>query len=280
KDLELIQPMNYRPPAEVYFHNKIMINSADINRTRYHIVLSDGVFEWTSVVVFFFKRAVRPAMVNTVCEIEDFQQPHLAPYPVHRKNWEYEQLLHGLEELGAIHSEAIVLSIGAGHEPPVYKLTNHCKQVHATDLYGVSGFAGEESNASMLVNPDQYSPFPYKRRRLVVQYMDALDLRYEDDTFDIVFSLSSIEHFGGIESAKKSLREMGRVCRPGGIVALTTELVINGALHLSEPNLELFTPETLREVLESCRDLSLVHDLPVTVSEETLRTCISLSEAF
>jgi hypothetical protein len=57
KDLKLIQPVNYRPPAQVYFDNKVKVHTTDVNRTRHHVVLTDGTFEWTSVLAFFVKKA-------------------------------------------------------------------------------------------------------------------------------------------------------------------------------------------------------------------------------
>jgi hypothetical protein len=59
RTLKLIKPIDYRPPAQVYFDNKINSHTADINRTRYHIVLTDGTFEWTSVLAFFVKSSAR-----------------------------------------------------------------------------------------------------------------------------------------------------------------------------------------------------------------------------
>ncbi len=75
--------------------------------------------------------------------------------------------------------------------------------------------------------------------------MDALDLRYEDATFDAVYSLSSIEHFGGMRGALDALAEKRRVLRLGGIAAMTTEVIVNGAPSLHEGNLFLFTPDEL-----------------------------------
>ena len=59
--------------------------------------------------------------------------------------------------------------------------------------------------------------------------MDALDLRYEDGSFDAVYSLSSIEHFGGLDGVRRALAEQHRVVKPGGIVAFTTEVIVNDA---------------------------------------------------
>ncbi len=97
----------------------------------------------------------------------------------------------------------------------------------------------------MLVDPDLYAPYPYRRNRLTVSYMDALDLRFEDETFDFVVSFGSIEHFGGIGAAGRSLAEAARVLKPGGVAAVTTEFAIDGGPHASLPDLELFTAETI-----------------------------------
>ena len=80
----------------------------------------------------------------------------------------------------------------------------------------------------MLTDPDLHWPFEWNPRRLVVQHMDALDLRYEDESFDGVFSGSSIEHFGGHAEAERSMDEMFRVLRPGGICAIATEFRLAG----------------------------------------------------
>jgi ubiquinone/menaquinone biosynthesis C-methylase UbiE len=56
--------------------------------------------------------------------------------------------------------------------------------------------------------------------------MNALDLRFADESFDFVWSLSSIEHFGSHAAAADAMREMARVVRPGGIVAVATELLL------------------------------------------------------
>ena len=61
--------------------------------------------------------------------------------------------------------------------------------------------------------------------------MDGRHLEFPDDTFDVAYSLSSIEHFGGIEGAAQTMREMARVLKPGGMLALATEYVIAGPPH-------------------------------------------------
>ena len=61
--------------------------------------------------------------------------------------------------------------------------------------------------------------------------MDGRALKFADDTFDVTYSLSSIEHFGGFEGAAQTMREMARVLKPGGVLALATEYVISGPPH-------------------------------------------------
>ena len=113
---------------------------------------------------------------------------------------------------------------------------------------------GREGDPNVLRNPEAYAPFPYRRDRLTFMRMDGRRLAFRDGTFDLAYSLSSIEHFGGVENAASTLREMGRVLRPGGIVALATEYVLAGPPHdetfqpaefmqlIDQPGLELVEP--------------------------------------
>ena len=69
-------------------------------------------------------------------------------------------------------------------------------------------------------------PFRYREDRLTVEYADARSLPYPDESFDVVFSLSSIEHFGGPGDVARAAREMGRVLRPGGHAFVVTECFV------------------------------------------------------
>src|SRR3546814_19579580 len=80
----------------------------------------------------------------------------------------------------------------------------------------------------MLTEPGSAWEGEWNPRRLVVQHMDALDLRYEDDSFDAIFSSSSIEHFGTHADVARSIRQAHRVLKPGGVLSLSTELRIAG----------------------------------------------------
>jgi SAM-dependent methyltransferase len=105
----------------------------------------------------------------------------------------------------------------------------------------------------MMCDPDAYAPYPYRRGHLIVSWMDALDLRFDDDTFDFAFSLGSIEHFGAVEAAARALAEMARVVRPGGVVFVTTEQALDGRRGPQISQLWLFEPDEL---------LALVDDIP------------------
>jgi Methyltransferase domain len=67
----------------------------------------------------------------------------------------------------------------------------------------------------MLENPSRFAPYPYREDRLDVRWMDARELDLPDESFDAVFSLSSIEHFGG-----------PRVLRRGGYAFVVTECFV------------------------------------------------------
>jgi SAM-dependent methyltransferase len=166
---------------------------------------------------------------------------------MHRKSYEFTQLLFGLGRLGAIRADARVLSVGAGHECPLYWLANRVASVYATDLYDQawqSAF-GREGDAAVLSDASTFAPFDYRRDHLRFLRMDGSRLAFRDSTFDVVYSLSSIEHFGGFEGARRSVGDMARVLKPGGILALATEWCVRGTAGG-----EVFSPDDVRRIID------------------------------
>ena len=166
---------------------------------------------------------------------------------MHRKQYEFTQLAYGLERLGYLRDDVSVLSVGAGHERLLYWLANHTGSVVATDLYeGVwQHVQAQEGDVGVLQRPEDYAPFPYRKDRLRFLKMDGRRLAFAGASFDVVYSLSSIEHFGGLAGAQLTLDEMGRVLRPDGLLVLATEYVLSGP-----PHEETFQPLELAELLE------------------------------
>jgi SAM-dependent methyltransferase len=184
---------------------------------------------------------------NKVVDIDDFSNPELREiirdmYPSaaaesstfpdgyeHRKQWEYAMCYRTFLRTGILTRASRVLGVGAGREDTLYYLTKFVSKVVATDLYIDSESWGDFAPTQMLSNPAQFSPYPdFEPLRLTVENMDARDLRYPDESFDGIFSLGSIEHFGNFDDIAQAATEMGRVLKPGGTLSLATEYRIDG----------------------------------------------------
>jgi SAM-dependent methyltransferase len=191
---------------------------------------------------------------------------------MHRKPYEFAQLIYGCRQLGVLAEHASILSVGAGHELILYWLANHAGHVTATDMYeGVwTDIQGQEGNPVVLERPEDFAPFRYRRDRLTFMRMDGRKLSFADNTFDIAYSLSSIEHFGGLDGAIAATREMARVIRPGGVLALATEYVLGGP-----PHEETFQPEEI-ETLVKESGLALVEPIDTRVYQRFSYTPVDL----
>jgi ubiquinone/menaquinone biosynthesis C-methylase UbiE len=173
-----------------------------------------------------------------LCDVRDFEDadvlrvlrdilPERDPLAhVERKVWEFAMLALFLEETGRLHDGTAALAVGAGDERMVFWLANHVGRVVATDIYGQGEFAEREAEETMLTDPAAHAPFPYREERLEVLYADGRELPFPDGAFDVVFSLSSIEHFGGPRDVARAASEIGRVLKPGGHALVATECFV------------------------------------------------------
>jgi SAM-dependent methyltransferase len=121
--------------------------------------------------------------------------------------------------------------------------------------------------------------------------MNALEVDFPDASFDIVYCVSSVEHFGGLGSAARAVKGMARVLRPGGHLVITTECLV-GHHPLDWPPLqfairfatlgrrcetatprsratETFTPRELERYIVEASGLELVQPLKTEVSSES-----------
>lgn len=240
-----------------------------------------------------------------LCDVRDFDDPELvatiadilperdAAAHVERKVWEFAMLALFLRDVGALGEGSSALAIGAGDERIVFWLANRMGRVVATDIYGSGDFAGREAMASMVSDPASHAPFPYREERLEVRQMDARALDFPDGSFDVVFSLSSIEHFGSPAQIARSAAEMGRVLKPGGHALVVTECFVRRhplnaapvdlALRLATLGRrrrgatlrrravvdQVFTPRELGSRIVAPSGLSLMQPLDLSLSPES-----------
>ena len=182
--------------------------------------------------------------------------------------------LRAFRDLGALGEHSQVLGVGAGAEATLFWLTNHTGHVHATDLYGDEW--GEQAPAAMLTDPGRYAPCAWNADRLTVERMDALDLRYDAQRFDGVFSASAIEHFGDHSDVRRALAEMHRVLKPGGIAALSTEYRIAGEIE-SLPGTLFFDHAQLQSLFDPTL-WEHVEPIDLSVSDATLATLVDFDQ--
>jgi SAM-dependent methyltransferase len=171
-----------------------------------------------------------PDWLRLHAELETYSfDKHVFLPNVYRKGWEWTQTIYGLERLGMVRPDYRAIGVGAGRECVIYWFGDRLAYVLATDLYGNeewSNTGGREASADVLESPQQFCPRPMRDDAVEFQVMDGTDLSVPDESFDIAWSLSSIEHFGGHEAAATAVRELGRVVRPGGMIVVATEYLL------------------------------------------------------
>jgi SAM-dependent methyltransferase len=108
--------------------------------------------------------------------------------------------------------------------------------------------------------------------------MDALQLDFPDESFDAIFSSSSIEHFGDFPDVRCSVEEMFRVLRPGGVLALATEFRLEGD-EIGYPGLLRFDEPELRALLLDGLWWDPANPIELQISGETRATAVEMSQA-
>jgi SAM-dependent methyltransferase len=234
-----------------------------------------------------------------LCEVSDFADPELGDlirdifasdreqfgdpnFPIgreYRKYWEVAMTVRAFRSFGALRGDAHVLGVGAGHEATIYWLTRQVGKVVATDLYRTEdAWSERDSGADMLTDPGSYWDGAWNPDRLEVRHMSGLDLDFEDESFDAIFSSSSIEHFGDFAHVRRSVEEMFRVLRPGGVVALATEFRLEGP-GMGLPGLLRFDEPELRSLLLDGLWWDPAAPFDMSISEETVRHPVLMSDA-
>jgi SAM-dependent methyltransferase len=195
---------------------------------------------------------------------------------IHKKDWEFAMGIIAMKKFNKLNDKCTAIGIGTAKEEVLFYLANNLKHVYATDLYDGKEW-GNLVPFDFPENPRKYAPFPYKEDALTVLRMDGTKLEFPSETFDIAFSFSSIEHFGGENhsGALKSMKEIERILKPGGIAVIATEYIINDKDHS-----EFFNRTTIySDLIDKLDSLKLVEPLDLRITTKTLDTVMDYTES-
>jgi ubiquinone/menaquinone biosynthesis C-methylase UbiE len=108
------------------------------------------------------------------------------------------------------------LDVGGGFGSAAPFLQTICQRVYVADIVDYNGYE-EGRLVRLLIERYQRNQLPFDATRVEFHHVDAQQLVYRDALFDLVYSINAMEH---IPNPELAWREIVRVTRPGGVVAL------------------------------------------------------------
>ena len=269
---------------------KSILAGKKLEKIRIEIDKSDKyeTMKYISNIKQFFPYTINTSgkpKLNRLCSLEDWYNEEfrqtlseihkLNPLgQIHRKDWEWAIGIIAMKRFNKLNEKSVALGVGSGTETIPFYLANKIKHVYATDIYGEAENWNHASPPDFIENPKKYAPFPYNEDAFSVLRMNGTRLVFPSDIFDIVFSFSSIEHFGGKHhsGSLKSMKEIQRVLKKGGIAVIATEYIINGKDHP-----EYFNEKTIySDLIDKLDSLKLVEPLDLRITTKTLDTVIDI----
>ena len=132
------------------------------------------------------------------------------------RGWDFEMLM----KHGEFNKDDIVLDTGALHSYFSVYLAQFVRQVVTTD--DLSWAKRDYYSESKLPSPGEWMNSVNEKSNGVViaEKADVTNLPYNDDSFQKVLSISTIEH---ILDDMKGMQEIKRVLKPNGLLLMTTE---------------------------------------------------------
>jgi len=144
--------------------------------------------------------------------------------------WEYVQVIASIYNVSNNNiNNKKVLSLGAGFEPCLFTLAKLGAEVYASDIYFSPNYWDSDLVKFIYEKPEIFSH--YKTFKPDINYLH-LNLKSKKDfakfdKFDIIYSVSSLEHIHtSFRKKKKMFKRIANHLNPNGILSFTTELII------------------------------------------------------
>jgi len=176
----------------------------------------------------FFKQSEIDTVHNEVLSAYDAYVRENIPenykYPIRLRDWELSQLIRHLDPSQSYEN---VLDTGCVNTFLPVWLSQFSKQVFASDLLTVRVYKNIMRRIGIVPRKATEAPIGYwhrslkhKRKNIRLMHVDLTKMPFESDYFDLITSVSVIEHIPKVERA---LAEMYRCLKPGGKLLLTTD---------------------------------------------------------
>lgn len=181
-------------------------------------------------------RSNTPPLAGKLADVADLWRPDFgasfrnrfddaAACLVPRKRWELCWLAQAFDDIHGTARPASILGLGVGQEPLIHHFAHLCDHVVATDLYDEQGAWKDSRIAANRIAAANL--FPYPRQRLTVRNMDMRQIDFPAESFDAVWSCSSVEHVATLGEFRRIFEEVHRVLKPGGHALITTEFSLD-----------------------------------------------------
>ena len=178
--------------------------------------------------------------------------------------WEYDKVF----AFGDFKKDDIVLDTGAMHTYFCLYLAPLVATIYATDnfYWAKRDYLKKEG----LFTPEEWLHYIEEKSngKITGQEADLMDLHYEDNSFDKILSISTVEH---ILDHAKAMKEMARVLKKGGRLLLTTEFNFFFTKPYNEKDNSYYRVYNLKGLRELIRDSGLRIASPLIVESKRFR---------